>query len=63
MRCVHHLGVKYFLQSLDVPSGKVEESFLEIHKSPRQGLVLSVVTSPEFLTVKNWVFLFHTSLT
>lgn len=45
-----------FLQSLDVPSGKTEESFLEIHKRPGQGLVLSVVTSPEFLTVKTGCF-------
>lgn len=45
-----------FLQSLDVPSGNVEESFLEIHKGPGQGLVLGVVTSPEFLTVKTGCF-------
>ena len=45
-----------FLQSLDVPSGKAEESFLEIHKGPGQGLVLSVVTSSEFLTAKTGCF-------
>lgn len=48
-----------FLQSLNVPPGKMEESeesFLVIHKHPAQGLFVGVVTFPEFLTVINGSF-------
>lgn len=33
-----------------------EESFLEIHRSPGQGLFLSAVTPPGFLTAKTVCF-------